>query len=214
MAGPNRLLTLILAYEEIVSDKVGNFSIFIEEESIKNQRQWNFEAFEKNSILVCDLVYPVTNNIVSKPVLHKFDRTSKLLVRLNDFEVSLNCSFIKYPIEDVCSTNMGFNFNFVCLKQAIRQWNEKFKTALIEFDFVQSSHYYSLFTYNHDNVFFSLLMYVDDIIVTSDNENMVSKVKKYLDNKFKIKDLGILQYFLCIEVVRDNETLCLCQRLC
>lgn len=34
----------------------------------------------------------------------------------------------------------------------------------------------------------------------------------FLDNKFKISDLGVLQYFLEIEVIRFSEILCFSQR--
>lgn len=46
-------------------------------------------------------------------------------------------------------------------------------------------------------------------------ENIIDKlndVKQYLDNKFKIKDLGLLQYFLGIEVIKNGNDLCLYQR--
>lgn len=48
-------------------------------------------------------------------MLCKFGRISKVLVRLNDYEVFLNCSSIKYTIEVVCSTNMSIDSDFVCL---------------------------------------------------------------------------------------------------
>ena len=36
--------------------------------------------------------------------------------------------------------------------------------------------------------------------------------KKFLDNKFKLKDLGILKYFLGLEVARNTKGIFLCQR--
>lgn len=98
------------------------------------------------------------------------------------------------------------------LKQTLRQWNEKLKTVLIDYEFVQSLHDYSLFTLSVNDVFLILLVYVDEIIITGNNVSVVNNVKKYLDEKFKIKDLGILQYFLGIEIVRNKNSLYLCQR--
>nr|CAN77622.1 hypothetical protein VITISV_017875 [Vitis vinifera] len=45
-------------------------------------------------------------------------------------------------------------------------------------------------------------MYVDDILVTSNDSEKLSNLKTYLAVEFEIKDLGTLQYFLCIEVAR------------
>ena len=83
---------------------------------------------------------------------------------------------------------------------------------LHENGFVQSKSDYSLFTKNDSGVFVVLLVYVDDIINTCNNDNMVSKVKTFLANSFSIKDLGPLRYFLGIEVSWSKQGIFLCQR--
>lgn len=60
--------------------------------------------------------------------------------------------------------------------------------------------------------FIALLVYVDDIIVAGDNMPLISKLKALLDTKFRIKDLGELNYFLGIEVVRNADGMNICQR--
>ncbi|XP_026459264.1 uncharacterized protein LOC113359913 [Papaver somniferum] len=57
-----------------------------------------------------------------------------------------------------------------------------------------------------------VLVYVDDIIITGNNETSISNLKKFLEKSFSIKDLGKLQYFLGIEVSRSNRGIFLCQR--
>ena len=48
----------------------------------------------------------------------------------------------------------------------------------------------------------ALLIYVDDVVLTENNPTVGAQFKQYLNNYFKIKDLGPLKYFLGIEVVR------------
>ncbi|XP_071729549.1 uncharacterized mitochondrial protein AtMg00810-like [Rutidosis leptorrhynchoides] len=71
---------------------------------------------------------------------------------------------------------------------------------------------YSLFTLCKDDVFLVLLVYVDDIVLTGNSKQDIVFVKSALSDKFKIKDLGVLKYFLCIEVINTNDGICLSQR--
>ncbi|GKC52068.1 putative RNA-directed DNA polymerase [Tanacetum coccineum] len=93
-----------------------------------------------------------------------------------------------------------------------RQWNSKLTSVLVENGFCQSKSDYSLYTKSIGNVFLALLVYVDDIIVTGNNSVEIKKFKVYLKGKFKIKDLGKLNYFLGIEVVDTKTGICLNQR--
>lgn len=76
----------------------------------------------------------------------------------------------------------------------------------------QSEADYSLFTKIHGSSFIALLIYVDDIIIASNNITYVSQVKTYLDDRFKIKDLGKLKYFLGFEIASHSIGISLSQR--
>lgn len=93
------------------------------------------------------------------------------------------------------------------LKQASRNWFEKLTTSLTRYGFEQSMADYSLFTYNKDEIFLGILVYVDDMIVVSDNEAASTLLKQFLDRSFGIKDLGRLKYFLGIEVATGSQGL-------
>jgi hypothetical protein len=45
-----------------------------------------------------------------------------------------------------------------------------------------------------------LIMYVDDLIITGNNDDHIAQVKKELHAGFKMTDLGLLHYYLGIEV--------------
>ena len=59
-----------------------------------------------------------------------------------------------------------------------------------------------------------LIMYVDDIIITSDDKKGIDDLKRYFQNSFRTKDLGKLCYFLGIEVAQSKEGIILSQKIC
>ncbi|KAK2999397.1 hypothetical protein RJ639_022660 [Escallonia herrerae] len=69
-----------------------------------------------------------------------------------------------------------------------------------------------LFTYRKGDVFLSVLVYVDDLILAGNNSTACSSFKKYLNDCFKLKDLGPLKYFLGIKAARGPRGLFLSQR--
>ena len=98
------------------------------------------------------------------------------------------------------------------LKQASRQWFKKFSSTILQIRFVRSKFDYSLFTHTQGASFTVLLVYVDDILLIGNNVDCVNNLKKVLDAKFGLKDLGSLRYFLGLEVTRANEGINLNQR--
>uniref|UniRef100_A0A2N9FS71 Reverse transcriptase Ty1/copia-type domain-containing protein n=1 Tax=Fagus sylvatica TaxID=28930 RepID=A0A2N9FS71_FAGSY len=98
------------------------------------------------------------------------------------------------------------------LKQASRQWFTKFSSTILQHGFIQSKSDYSLCTRSHGSSFIALLVYVDDILIASNDMESVTKLKNALDAEFKPKDLGNLKYFLGLEVVRSSKGISLCQR--
>ena len=57
-----------------------------------------------------------------------------------------------------------------------------------------------------------MIVYVDDIILTGDDETELAALKKRLAKKFQIKDLGVLKYFLGMEFARSKEGIFVNQR--
>ena len=57
-----------------------------------------------------------------------------------------------------------------------------------------------------------LLVYVDDILIASNDVDAINVFKQFLDNKFKLKDLGTLKHFLGLEVAKTTKGLSLRQR--
>jgi len=98
------------------------------------------------------------------------------------------------------------------LKQAPCTRFTTFWSALLEAGFTQSRADYSMFLFTRASHITILLVYVDDIVIIGDDALVISLLKKYLCNRFNIKDLGSLKYFLGIEVTRSKAGIFLNQR--
>jgi hypothetical protein len=57
-----------------------------------------------------------------------------------------------------------------------------------------------------------IVIYVDDLIIIGDSDVDIFDLKKLLKQKFKMKDLGELRYFLNIEVIQSPKGKWLLQR--
>ncbi|KAA3471001.1 Retrovirus-related Pol polyprotein from transposon TNT 1-94 [Gossypium australe] len=86
------------------------------------------------------------------------------------------------------------------LKQAPRAWFHKLREFLLSNKFEVSKADNFLFINRSGNQFLYVLVYMDDIIVTGSNSSAISQFVKELNDKFSLKDLGKLNYFLGIEV--------------
>ncbi|XP_072080920.1 uncharacterized protein [Arachis hypogaea] len=115
--------------------------------------------------------------------------------------------YMKLPKGLQCS-----NPNLLCkltkslygLKQASRQWNIKLSAALADLGFTPSENDHSLFTKSTGTTFTAILVYVDDLVLAGDDLSEIQAVNMFLDDKFKIKDLGLLKFFIGMEVARSN----------
>ena len=57
-----------------------------------------------------------------------------------------------------------------------------------------------------------LIVNMDDIVITGNNQDGIQKLKQHLFSHFQTKDLGKLKYFLGIEVTRSNSGVVISQR--
>ena len=81
------------------------------------------------------------------------------------------------------------------LKQAPQAWYSRLSSKLLDFGFVSSKADTSLFIYNKSGITIYMLVYVDDIIVTSSSQDAVATLLKDLSSHFALKDLGDLHFF-------------------
>ncbi|KAM0001536.1 putative RNA-directed DNA polymerase [Helianthus debilis subsp. tardiflorus] len=98
------------------------------------------------------------------------------------------------------------------LKQSPRAWFGRFTLAMKKYGFKQSNSDHTLFLKQRGKLITCLIIYVDDMIVTGNDEEKMKRLKANLFSEFEMKDLGRLKYFLGIEVLRSNRGIFICQK--
>ncbi|CAL1388127.1 unnamed protein product [Linum trigynum] len=86
------------------------------------------------------------------------------------------------------------------LRQASRNWYQKFSRALLAFEFKQSRADHSLFIHRKGVSFVAALIYVDNVILAGNDAEFIQRVKDYLHDQFTIKDLGSLNISLVLRL--------------
>ena len=86
------------------------------------------------------------------------------------------------------------------LKQAPRAWFDTFSGFLIEFGFSCSRSDPSLFTYHKQGKSLVLLLYVDDILLSGSDDELLDNLLQALNMRFAMRDLGEPSHFLGIQM--------------
>lgn len=97
------------------------------------------------------------------------------------------------------------------LKQAPRAWNSCLDQYLRSLGFVRCDHEYSVYTKKEKDEDLIIGVYVDDLIVTGSREDLIQAFKKDMKVKFEMSDLGLLSYYLGIEVNQSKDGISLKQ---
>ncbi|WVZ25126.1 hypothetical protein V8G54_003670 [Vigna mungo] len=87
------------------------------------------------------------------------------------------------------------------LKQSPRAWFGRFTKSMKAFGYRASNSDHTLFFKRGKGKITALIIYVDDMIVTGNDQDEISSLQQYLASEFKMKQLGNLKYFLGIELL-------------
>ncbi|KAK9128999.1 hypothetical protein Syun_017796 [Stephania yunnanensis] len=104
------------------------------------------------------------------------------------------------------------NENLVCklkksiygLKQASRQWYLKFHDVISSFGFVENIMDNCIYQKVSGSKICFLILYVDDILLATNDKGMLHEVKQFLSNSFDMKDMRDASYVIGIKIHRDR----------
>ena len=106
---------------------------------------------------------------------------------------------------------MRLKISLYGLKQAPRAWYAKMYSFPLATCFSRCHSDNNVYTKRVDGHLIMLVLYVDDLILTSSDPKLINHVKSSLKNKFEMTDLGYLHYFLGIQVLQSKEGISLSQ---
>ena len=102
----------------------------------------------------------------------------------------------------VCLLADAENISF---EEAVRAWNTHIDTYLKENGYKQCPHEHALYTMKSGGNVILVALYVDDLIFSGNNDEMIEEFKNTMIREFEMTDLGLLKFFLGLEV-KQGET--------
>ncbi|GMF43837.1 unnamed protein product [Phytophthora fragariaefolia] len=93
------------------------------------------------------------------------------------------------------------------LKQSGREWNTEVNDWSIRYGFKRCSTEPCLYFYERDGEFAIVLLYVDDILCATKNEEFKKKMFNQLNEDYGLKDQGLLNTYLGIEVEQNDRSI-------
>ncbi|CAH9125411.1 unnamed protein product [Cuscuta epithymum] len=97
------------------------------------------------------------------------------------------------------------------LKQAPRSWNIKLDKCLKSLTFEKCPFEHAVYARQDKNHIMIVGVYVDDLILTCSSSEIIYNFKIEMQKRFEMNDLGLLSYYLGIEVQQRGESITLCQ---
>ena len=98
------------------------------------------------------------------------------------------------------------------LKQALRAWYSRLDEYLLTLGFERSMNEPTSYVRRVDEHILIVSVYVDDLLITGYKEKLVEEFKINMKNKFEMNELGLLSYFLGMEITQSSQGSFLCQK--
>jgi hypothetical protein len=97
------------------------------------------------------------------------------------------------------------------LKQALKQWHEKFNTTLTFAGFIVNEANKCVYYRYGGGEGVILCLYVDDILISGTSTKVIDEIKSFLSRCFDMKDLGPTDVILNIKLIKSEDGITLNQ---
>nr|KYP67741.1 Retrovirus-related Pol polyprotein from transposon TNT 1-94 [Cajanus cajan] len=99
----------------------------------------------------------------------------------------------------------NLNKSIYGLKQASHQWYLKFHEVIFSFGFEENIMDQCVYQKVSGSKIFFLVLYVDDILLATNDKGMLYEVKQFLSKNFDMKDMGEESYVIGIKIHRERS---------
>lgn len=132
-------------------------------------------------------------------------------------QMDVKCAFLNGSLDEEIFMRQPAGFergkNLVCrlrkaiygLKQASRNWNQRFHDFMCKLGFKRSEYDFCLYQWSCDGVIVFVVIYVDDILIVSNSEKAIVGIKKRFSTEFEMTDLQDVKSFLGLNIQRDRQ---------
>lgn len=135
--------------------------------------------------------------------IHQLDVCSAFLYGEINGDVYINvpkgCDNSKFDENTVCKLKKAL----YGLKDSPRNWNKKFNDVMSKLGFVRCDYEYCLYIKIKDKCKTYLLLYIDDLLISSNDNGDVENVKTLLSREFNMKDLGQICHYLGMHIIQN-----------
>ena len=118
------------------------------------------------------------------------------------YQMDMKSAFLNGLLEEVVYANQPFT----------RAWNTRIDAYFKKNIFVQCPYEDALYVKEKQGNLLLGALYVDDLIFMGNNEDVIEDFKKVMTQEFEMTDLGLMRFFLGIEVKQDKSGIFISQK--
>lgn len=117
-----------------------------------------------------------------------------------------------FPIQNENGKVLKLKKALYGLKQAPRAWNAKLDHELVALGFSKSKVEHAVHRRGVGESLLVVGVYVDDLIICGPSVSKITEFKQQMMSTFNMSDLGLLSYYLGMEVRQNKDSITICQR--
>lgn len=113
--------------------------------------------------------------------------------------------YVKHPkgFEQGCARVFRLKRSLYGLKESPRNWYNCFNEFVVGLGFERSKHDFCLYSRKQDIIY--VIIFVDDLLISGDDINVISEIKQSFSKRFNMKDLGRVKTYLGMEIKYDLD---------
>eukprot|EP00253_Pinus_taeda_P029795 PITA_29795 len=205
-------------FEDAIKDKKWIEAMDEEMNAIERNKTWDLVELPKGKeVIGLKWVYKTKCNAEDKIERHKarlvvkgskqvcqIDVKSALLngVLKEEVYIEQRLGYEKKGQEHkVCRLNKAL----YVLKQAPRAWYSRIDSYLLESEFDKCEGEPTVYIKEKDGKILIVVLYVDDVIFIGNDDYLIKSFKSAMKEEFEMTDMGLLRYFLGIEVDQNEN---------